>query len=390
MKEGRELMKEAVKDAKSLKETALQAAKKQVIDELAPSVRALVEKSIKGALGNESIDRRNEQGSDYYAPGSREKERKFEESKEQGDKSMDNMKKDDKQELDMESIASFFPPMAEEPDAELEQEAMGGGLGGSIPMLGEEPAEMDPAACAPGEEPEEKDDKKVKKEAKDEADKESDKMDEEIEISEAELRKVYEAALQTEVQVKKGFGDMTKSGELEELDPGAGIADVKKGEGQWAEAEVPAKQDFTVKEMIQRGLAENKALRAKNGKLTEMVQTLSVRLHEVNLFNAKVLHVNRILNQSGQLTAEQKKVVLESIDKATSIEGVKTVYETIVGAFKASKSLSESKDPRKPSANAQRVRTSGSANEKVLRESVDRANNNDQFSRMRMLAGLTK
>ena len=49
------------------------------------------------------------------------------------------------------------------------------------------------------------------------------------EISEAELKKVYEAALQTEVNVKKGFSDIAKPVELEQAHSNHGIEkDMKK------------------------------------------------------------------------------------------------------------------------------------------------------------------
>lgn len=380
-KDGRELVKEAVRDAKSLKEAALSAAKNQIIESMAPNLRRLIESSINGALAGEDVDRLR-RGVQDNAPG--ESHTGFEEGSNKGDNTMKPM--DDK-ELDMEALASFFPQLSEmgdeegasdgddagplggDEEGELEGESLG--MGG-IPTLGE------------GDYAEEEDNQM---EAKDNEEEEN--MDEEIEISEAELRKVYEAALQTEAQVSKNFGEMTKSGELDEVDPAGGIADFKKGESNWAENTPPAKQDFTVKEMINRGLHENKVLREHLGKAVRMIKHLGGKLHEVNLFNSKVLHVNRILNTGGRLTKEQKKVVVESIDKARSIGEVKMVFEAIVGSFKASQNLNENRDPRKPAANAQRARTSGTPNQKVLSESVDRGNN-DKYARIKQLAGLVK
>lgn len=386
-KEGRDLVKEAVQDAKSLKEAAIEAAKNQLIEGMTPAIRSLVEKSLKGALGskNEDTDRIRRGVQDKW-PG--ESHTGFEEAKERGETKMDVADKKapavpgEEQELDLESLIGFFPQLAEMPDEN------------AIPTLGE--MDLDPAADPlkkdePVAEAAEEDDA-MKAEAKKKDDKEKDKMDEEIEISESELKKVYESALQVEVQVKKGFSDMTPSGELEDVvkDADKGLADVKKGEHTWEKETPPAKQDFTVKEMIQRGLAENKALRAENAKLTKMVEALGSKLHEVNLFNAKVLHVNRIFNSNGRLTKEQKTVVLESLDKAKSIDEVKMVYETICSSFKASQALSEGKNPRKPTANAQRARTSGAPDQKVLSESVDRANGTSTFERFKVLAGLVK
>jgi hypothetical protein len=89
------------------------------------------------------------------------------------------------------------------------------------------------------------------------------------------------------------------------------------------------------------------------------------------------------------LTKEQKQDVLESIDKARTVDQVKMVYEAITNSFKASQALAEGKNPRKPAANAQRARTSGQPKQDVLSESADRATS-DRFARLRTLAGLTR
>lgn len=389
-KEGRDLVSEAVNDSKQLKEAALNAAKNQVIEALAPKIRQLLEKELKGALSqNEDADRlrRGDKNGDNW-PG--ESHTGFEEAKEKGDTKMSDETKNN-QELDMEALASFFPPMSEMPEedplADVQAEDAFGQ--GGIPTLGTEakgaPEDEEEQICAP-EAP-------VKEGKKKDDDEEKDTMDEEIEISESELKKVYEASLQTEVAVTKGFGEMTPMGELDDVakDVDKGIADVKKGEHAWDKETPPSKEDFTVKEarsLIARGMAENKALRENNKKAMALIQKLASRLHEVNLFNAKVFHVNRILNTNARLTKEQKKVVLESLDKAKSISEVKSLYETLASTFAVSTQLSESKT-RKPVGNAQASRTSGGANQKVLRESVDRSSTEgQQFSRLQQLAGL--
>lgn len=367
MKNGRDLVSEAVTDAKALKEAAMNAAKNEILEALAPSLKSLLEKNINEALSKNEDSDRMRRGVEDNWPG--ESHTGFEEAKEKGESKMD--KRDDK-DLDLESLANFFPSVSETSEEEGEKVEEGEG----IPTLGE-------GEGCEGEEGEEE-----VKEAKEED------MDEEIEISEAELQKAFESALQLEVQVKKGFSDMTKAGELDAVvkDAGKGLNPEKKGEHEWDGEEPPHKQDFTVKEMIQRGLAENKALRAENKslsetarKLTSMVKALAQKLSESNLFNAKVMHVNKVLS-GNKLTNEQKRVVLESFDKAKTISEVKTVYSVITSSF-ATGNLVES---RKPKANSQRARTSGGADQKVLRESVDRAADGGMSERLKRLAGITK
>lgn len=384
MKEGRQLVKEAVQDAKSLKQAALDSAKNEIIGALAPGLKALLEKTVR-----ESVDRYSGSESDYTS----EKERKYEEGKDKGEPHMDD--KQDKMkagELDMESLAAFFPQLAEiGAEMDGEEPAMGDehgehgeekpeeeGLGAlGIPTLGEEEGYEDDGSA------------EMHKEGKDKDDEEGD-MDENVEISEAELRKVYEQALQTEVTVKKNFSDFTASGELDQVSKETGIADKKNGESFWEKDTPPDAEDWipeNVQKLVRQGMAENKQLRKQRNEAYKAVKSLIGKLQEVNLFNAKVLHVNRLLNKHGKLSVEQKKIAIESLDKAKSISEVKTIFEAIDGTFAlTAKSLSES-NTRKPTASAQKARTSGAPNQQVLRESVDRGSNQGN-SRWAKLAGL--
>ena len=417
--EGKDLVKEAIKDAKSLKDAAYEAAKNEIIEGMAPAIKALLESSIKETLQTERSRTGASEWDKSPEGGTRQQKKDYGTlATNEGEDPMADEKKDKKdgEELDIESISSFFPQLAEDPDPDPDPFGMGSETdgktgGGKIPTLGMEDADPEPEPEPSEKKHEEPDGDECKcpecgamidaaklegkKEEEPEMESKEKKPEveiekEEIEISEAELRKMFDAALQTEVQVKKGFGDIVGGGELEDASKETGILDKKSGEKHWNEEEPPAKEDFTVKEMLQRGLAENKQLRESLSKALGLVKQLGQKLHEVNLFNAKVLHVNRILNKS-RLTSEQKQVVMESIDKAKTIDEVKMVYEAITGSFKATQSLSEGKNPRHPTANAQRARTSGTPNQKVLSESVDKGNNEkSDYARLQQLAGLVK
>lgn len=381
-KEGRTLMSEAISDAKQLREASMEAAKMELIEQLTPAVREFIEGRFLGKSGSSTTKGRKSEDVDRIrrgigdnAPG--ESHTGFEESKEKGDGKMASKGKEDTVDVD-ESLAGFFPAMSEEGDMGGDKDGLEAeGLG--IPALGEG-EDMDPSKDEGVYEKKDKGDEEV--------------VDEEVEIDEATLLKIYNESLKTEATVTKSFGEMTKSGELDEVDPAAGIADVKKGEHVWEKETPPAKQDFTVKEvksLIQRGMRENKVLRTRLGEARKLIEKLGVQLHEINLFNTKVLHVNRLLNRGRGLTREQRETVIESIDKATSVQEVRLVFESIVKTFKVLEgriagSLTEG---RKPTANAQRFRPKSSPSPEVLRESADRDPNKARNERFRELAGLT-
>lgn len=387
MQDGKSIVNEAVRDAKALKEAAVEAAKNELIEGLVPQVRRLLEKEIKGMSGGskaEGVNRQRRAIGDNW-PG--ENHTGFEESKSKGE---DGMEKDKDME---ESMSSFFPQFE---DVDMDEGSLDMGEA-KLDDLDDEDPECAPKskkeAAKPKFDEEPMGEDFSLPEAKDKGedeDEDEDDVAESVEISTESLKRIYDEALQLEVQVKKGFGEMTKSGELDEVDPAGGIADVKSGEHPWEKEEPPAKEDFTVKEQIRRGMQENKILRQKLSESFNINKRLFKKLHEVNLFNSKVLHVNHILSKGRNLTSEQKRVVIESIDKASSINEVKLAYATLVESFRAAtKKLTES-NARRPKANAQRARTSGTPDQKVLSESVDKSNGSDGYARLRQLAGLVR
>ena len=66
----------------------------------------------------------------------------------------------------------------------------------------------------------------------------------------------------------------------------------------------------------------------------EAVETLRTELNEVNLLNAKLLYVNKIFNAKN-LNESQKLKVVKAFDKAESAKEAKLVYESLAEAFVA-------------------------------------------------------
>ena len=64
----------------------------------------------------------------------------------------------------------------------------------------------------------------------------------------------------------------------------------------------------------------------------EALETVRAELNEVNLLNSKLLYVNRIF-KANQLDESQKLRVVETLDKAESAKEAKLIYETIKDTF---------------------------------------------------------
>lgn len=337
------IVNRAVKDSKEIARLAVDAAKNELVEQISPAIKKLIETRLRDGVLGEDVDRLRRAADGHM-------ETEFEEGKKMEDEKM-------------ESVASLFPAVNEV--SEMDE--------ADVPTLGEgEDMEDDvqEGADAP--------------------------VDETIELSESELEAMYNEALQLEVDVSKGFKPIAEPHELgagaknDNTGEAAALADKKAGEHQWDDEVPPAKQDYSVKEirqLVRRGMAENKQLRSQKAKLESMVKALHGKLVEMNLLNSKILHVNKFMSQH-RLTNEQKKTVIESIDMGKSISEVKNIFGILESTFKVAGVVSESKN-KTPRADTGKRRTSGAPDAKVLRESADRSEGG-QYDRMRQLAGLNK
>ena len=116
---------------------------------------------------------------------------------------------------------------------------------------------------------------------------------------------------------------------------------------------------------------------------TEMEETINElrnELNEVNLLNAKLLYTNKIF-KAKNLTESEKIKVLNTFDKAETVKEVKLVFETLTESFKAT---TAKKNPIKESLGSA-SKTIGTATPKQPIIEV-----NSAFTRMQQLAGLKK
>lgn len=335
----------AVKDSKEIARLAVDAAKNELVEQISPAIKKLIESRLRQGTLGEDVDRLRRAADGHM-------ETEFEEGKQMEDEKM-------------ESVASLFPGVNEVTEADDMDES-------EVPTLGE------------GDEMEE-----------DVKEPEGGEVDETIELSESELEQMYAEALQLEVDVSKGFKPIAEPHELgagaknDNTKEAAALADLKGGENEWDNEVPPAKQDYSVKEirqLVKRGMAENKALRARNVKLEGMMKQMHGKLTEMNLLNSKILHVNKFMS-AHRLTNEQKRTVIEAIDKASTVNEVKNIYGIVESTFKVAGVVTESRN--KPRADTGKRRTSGAPDAKVLRESADRSEGG-QYARMQQLAGLNK
>jgi len=129
---------------------------------------------------------------------------------------------------------------------------------------------------------------------------------------------------------------------------GSGKAGVKKAfgggsEGQDVFTNPPAMNKLA--EAFRTERRKNRALSEKLGKYRSAVDTLREQLEDLNLFNAKLLYVNKLL-QNKNLNESEKKSVIKALDEANSLREAKSLYKSLTETFARgnAKPLTESRN----------------------------------------------
>ncbi len=168
---------------------------------------------------------------------------------------------------------------------------------------------------------------------------------------------------------------------LKAMAQGAHAAKMREGEEELEEDDAVSKKlkDGASLDSAPRKVGQTTVQEEEIDETLSEIEDLKKELQEVNLLNAKLLYTNKIFRNKS-LTESQKVKVLTAFDKATSKKEVELVYETLSEGLKVS--TISTKSPIKESLGSA-SRALGSAVSKPIIE-------NDAFSRMRELAGLKK
>ena len=225
------------------------------------------------------------------------------------------------------------------------------------------------------------DEEEVAKGVDDDADGIPDNMDADINIEDMSTEDL-------ENFIKDVISDMVSSGELEagegeedeedeeedvmkmddeddeeEMDIDAIVAEIKK-----SKAKKSPEKDDDEKEKMKKELKE----------AYDALKHIKSELNEVNLFNAKLLYTNKIFRNKN-LSESQKVKVLSAFDKAVNVKEAKLVYETLSEGLKTTKAPVNESLLRGAAS-----KVSGIAPKKPILEV------NNQVSRWQLLAGIKK
>lgn len=369
-----DLLKEAIADAKAVREIALANAKLALEEAMTPRLQSMLSKKLAEEAEGEDEEKSVEEdyGNDWFEedPGSVSETENEEESDEpafdkvqeedgEDGESVDTAEDDiDIEELFGEADDEEAEAPAEEMD-ESEEEEIDEDLMEIIRQLEED---IDSSGIGTG------DNKKPAPVASD--DSTEDKKEKLVQLvneedeEDEDIKEMFRSIREEDEEEPKK--DKVEEAEDEDEDT-VDIKEILRALREEDEEEkIEEAEDEKEKEMAEAKLREAYAV----------ITFLRSKINEVNLLNSKLLFSNKLFKKHS-LTEKQKITVIENFDRASSLREVKLVYATLSEALKSAKINAK---PLKESFASKPIASTRPKN--IINEGDDMAN------RLRKLAGL--
>ena len=381
MTNNRDLLKEAIADAKSVKETAIANAKLALEEAFTPYLKDQLSAKL------QEMDDEDEE----KAPKKEEKEVE--------------VKKENVEEINLDELLAELE-LNEDEKTDAEQEGYEDGMEDEKEDIDDEEVDLedlseddlksfiedvikDMVAAGEIEPGDEFADEDVDVEVEDEDVDVEVELDEEM--SDPDQRKKYkdESKPEEETEADRFKEEMNVDVEVDEsLAVAAGVASVFGG----AVALDKAMDALEAGKLGEKGKAFAEFLRSQGkaaaGRYSEGVEEdlgeieeLKQELQEVNLLNAKLLYTNKIF-KAKNLTENKKVKVLKAFDKATDVKQAKAIYETLNEGIVNTITNSRVNESVKRGAASKASGLEPKAKKQPILES------NEVYDRMRKLAGL--
>ena len=347
MSTNKELFKEAIADAKAVREAALANAKAALEEALTPKLQSMLAAKLQemeyeeeGAMGGYTDENLEEEDFMQHDDTSDEMQQTGFGHKEQGRPGFGDVSEDDMEEdFDLSEI------LAELNEAEDEEEA------------DEEEADEE-----------------------EESDEESDEDMNVADMSVEELTDLIKSIVDQELEAEEAETMDDEEAEEADMEVGAemgAVSDEDEIDLEELLAELDALGEADDKEDEAMYEAKKKKDEKELEEAMRTIQTLRQEMNEVNLLNAKLLYVNKIF-KAKNLTESQKLKVIASFDKATNVKEAKVVFESLNNALQApaKKAIKESFGFAS--------KATGVAQNRTIVES------NDVITRMQKLANIIK
>jgi len=324
------LLKEAIADAKAVRETAIANAKIALEEAFTPRLQSILSKKLQAEMEGEEEEIEEELDSSDI--GSGDEESPVEPSDVASDAHTELGPESEEETAEVgdeleEGEGSVEDPtnaddatISEEEESEIEEEE-------SEEEISEEEDEIEEGYHEEEEIEEEEDEldlesiiRELEMGMEDEEEVSEEEMDSEEEVSEEEHEdEVHE---EDEIEIEDEIeADEEEAEEEDDMDDEIDLDEILRemgyGEGEDEEVHEEEEEDSKIAELT-----------AELEEALDTVKTLQSTINEVNLLNAKLLYANRLF-RSYNLNNEQKSKVVENLDRTTSVREVKLVYATL-------------------------------------------------------------
>ena len=376
-----DLLKDAIADAKAVRETALENAKIALEEAFTPRLQSMLSKKIQSEIEDEDdIEERDDEDED---PEERMDLKAGDEdpSDDHSEEDMDEIEddEDDEPKMDMESVieidgVKYAPVVSEEEDEDEMDE------------IEDDEDDMD--------ESDDFDLDEILKELEEEEvtegeDEDDDKKDEVTEAEEDDDKEEVDE----EVDQSSGIGSSENSKGSADKSSGIGSKDKAKFESVEVTEEKDedgeeVDEDIDLEEIVkalseeedeEEKKDENSKLQSELEEHRNVVKYLRSKLNEVNLLNAKLLFTNKLFRSHG-LSNDQKMKVVETFDRAHNLREVKLVYSTLAESFGSKQTKTEIKESKGSASKA--VASTKSEKQEVIAEG------HEMRDRFKKLAGI--
>jgi len=292
-----DLLKEAIADAKAVRETALQNAKMALEEAFTPHLKSML--SAKLAEDEEEENPfTDDEDEDVKDPETAEDiARQYDE--------------DDEEEVDIDIDAGDEEEVEQEPEEEDE------GLGYDESEI----IEIDGVKYAP-----------IVSEEEHEGEEDLE-QDEDLDL-EAVIRELEQEIAEADGEAVSEDDETVSEEELDEYSGTKAEKRAKDGNVVRQNEETVSEDESEEEEDSDEDKNEHvDQLQSELSEYKEAITYLRDKLHEVNILNAKLLYTNRLFREFG-LSNDQKLKIVETFDRAQTTREIKLVYSTLAESFK--------------------------------------------------------
>ena len=369
------LLKEAIADAKAVRETALANAKLQLEEAFTPRLKSILSQKLRAEA--EDMEADDEMGGE-------EEEEKVEEELSSSNIGGGAQPTLDSAEAEDELGAADVTKTSGKPEDEVEDYD----FAKSITEEEDEDSAEDAAEDA-AEYNEEEDMEDDSMEAPSEDD-----LDLEAIIRELEDELGSEDAAEDEAEMQEDADNVDD--DMDAANPNAYVQEAEGEDEGSAEDAAEDEQELNIEAIIKEledeeaaeeeekaAVAEAKALKSELAEAISVIKTLKSTINEINLLNAKLLYSNKLF-RGYNLTNEQKSKVIDSFDRTGTIREVKLVYSTIAESMKMGGSIKKVESVKRITEGASKPQKSTGVEKQIISE------NSAYSDRFKQLAGLLK